>query len=314
MQVILQRRLINMRQLRYYFNYVDACNMCGSTTEKHKILGQRLNQSQGFDPKSKIGISTSVVKCRNCGLIFSNPQPVPFDIQDHYGVPPENYWNPEYFSIDKNYFSHQIKTTKQLSNFKEGMKALDVGAGLGKCMISLKEAGYDVYGFEPSVPFHQNAIKKMNIPADKLRLGMIEDVEYPENHFDFITFGAVLEHLYDPSAAIAKAMNWLKPGGIIHIEVPSSKYLISKMFNFYFKLRGTNYVNNISPMHTPFHLYEFDLKSFNLHAEKNKYEVAHHEYYVCDVYFIPKIFHGILKWYMGKTNKGMQLAIWLQKK
>src|SRR5436190_23522800 len=100
-----------MHQLRYYFNYVEACNMCGSTTEKHKILGQRLNQSLGFNPKSKIGISTSVVKCRNCGLIFSNPQPVPFDIQDHYGVPPENYWNPEYFSIDKNYFSHQIKTT-----------------------------------------------------------------------------------------------------------------------------------------------------------------------------------------------------------
>jgi 2-polyprenyl-3-methyl-5-hydroxy-6-metoxy-1,4-benzoquinol methylase len=45
-------------------------------------------------------------------------------------------------------------------------------------------------------------------------------VIFPEAHFDFITFGAVLEHLYDPSMSIHKAMSWLKPSGIMHIEVP----------------------------------------------------------------------------------------------
>jgi hypothetical protein len=78
-----------MKQLRYYFNYVDTCNTCGSLPPRHKILGQRLNQSQGFDPESKVGVSISVMKCRDFGLIFSNPQPVPFDLQDHYGVPPK---------------------------------------------------------------------------------------------------------------------------------------------------------------------------------------------------------------------------------
>jgi 2-polyprenyl-3-methyl-5-hydroxy-6-metoxy-1,4-benzoquinol methylase len=288
--------------------------MCKSSHEKHKILGQRLNQSQGFNPKTKTGISTSVMQCRSCGLVFSNPQPVPFDIQDHYGVPPENYWRPEYFTIDENYFSCQINTTKKLSDFKQGMKALDIGAGLGKCMISLQKAGYDAYGFEPSVPFYQNAIEKMKISPDKLKLGMIEGIDYPENNFDFINFGAVLEHLYDPAAAIKSAMEWLKPGGLIHIEVPSSKYLIPKIFNFYFRLRGTNYVNNISPMHTPFHLYEFAIESFRANAKTENYEIAHHEYYVCDVYFLPPITHPFLKWYMKKTNTGMQLAVWLRKK
>ena len=303
-----------MRQLHYYFNYIERCNLCESGSDKHKILGQRLNQSQGFNPKSKIGISTSVLKCKDCGLIFSNPQPVPFDIQDHYGLPPESYWKPEYFVIDKNYFSGEIKKTKELTQFSEGMKALDIGAGLGKCMIALQQAGYDAYGFEPSVPFYQRAINEMKIPADKLKFGMIEEVDYPENNFDFITFGAVLEHLYDPAASIKKAMKWLKPGGLIHIEVPSSNYLIPKIFNFYFRLRGTNYVNNISPMHRPFHLHEFTIESFMHHAKKENYEIAHHQYYVCDVYFLPRITHSLLKWYMGKTNKGMQLAVWLRKK
>ena len=303
-----------MKQLRYYFNYVEKCNMCGSVSDHHKILGQRLNQSQGFNPKSKIGISTTVMQCRDCNLIFSNPQPVPFDLQDHYGVPPENYWKPEYFNIDDNYFSNQLVTTKELLQFKPGMKALDIGAGLGKGMIAMKRAGFDVYGFEPSVPFHKKAIEKMNIAPEKLKLGMIEEVDYPVNYFDFVSFGAVLEHLYNPAEAIQKALTWVKPGGLIHIEVPSSKYLIPRIFNLYFRLRGTNYVNNMSPMHRPFHLYEFSKESFMLHAKNNGYEIAHKEYYVCDIYFLPQFIHPLLKWYMKKTNKGMQLAVWLRKK
>ena len=39
--------------LRYYFVEIIKCEMCGDRTEKHKILGQRLNQSQGLHPKKK---------------------------------------------------------------------------------------------------------------------------------------------------------------------------------------------------------------------------------------------------------------------
>ena len=60
--------------------------MCGESNKHHTILGQRTNQSQGFRPKKNIGISVSIQKCTNCNLIYSNPQPIPFDIQDHYGT------------------------------------------------------------------------------------------------------------------------------------------------------------------------------------------------------------------------------------
>jgi predicted SAM-dependent methyltransferase len=142
---------------------------------------------------------------------------------------------------------------------------------------------------------------------------MIEEVEYPECYFDFISFGAVLEHLYDPSESIKKAMFWLKPKGIIHIEVPSSDWFVNKIINFYYKLRMTDYVGNISPMHEPFHLHEFSLDSFKLNAKNNNYDIAFYEYYVCETY-MPKLADYILKPYMKLTNKGMQLCVWLQKK
>ncbi|MBL7919634.1 MAG: class I SAM-dependent methyltransferase [Bacteroidia bacterium] len=304
---------MSKKQLRYYFNIIESCNMCGSSSREAKILGKRLNHSQGKDPKNKTGITTTIVKCNKCGLIYSNPQPVPFDLQDHYGVPPEDYWKPEYFTIDENYFKNEIERLKKLLDLKPGMRSLDIGAGLGKAMIALEKEGFDVYGFEPSQQFYERAISTMNIDPKKLQLGMIENVSYPDAYFDFISFGAVLEHLYDPSASIQKALKWLKPNGIIHIEIPSSDWLINKLVNAFYKLKRSDYVANISPMHDPYHLYEFGLNSFKEHAKKNDYEIALYEYYVCQTY-MPKIADFFLKPYMKRTNTGMQLCVWLRKK
>jgi len=288
--------------------------MCGDSTKGHKILGQRLNTSQGLRPKRKTGISVSVKKCRNCQLIYSSPQPVPLSIQDHYGLPPEEYWNSDYFNWTPAYFSKEIERFRTMKEIQPGMKALDIGAGIGKCMLSLQNAGFDTYGFEPSGSFYERAISKMKIPGDKLKQGRIEEVEYADGSFDFITFGAVFEHLYHPASALAKALRWLKPGGIIHIEVPSSKHLVAKIFNLYFRLRGTNYVTNISPMHTPFHLYEFGIQSFSRLAAKQHFNIAFHEYHVCDIYHIPRIFHFPLRKIMKWTDTGMQLTVWITKK
>ncbi len=287
--------------------------MCGSGGETHKILGKRLNQSQGKNPKTKIGITTTIIKCTDCGLIYSNPQPVPFDIQDHYGVPPEDYWKESYFVVNENYFAKELKQLKQLIDIKSDTKALDIGTGLGKAMIAMSKSGLDTYGFEPSKQFHERAISKMGINPERLKLGMIEDMDYPENYFDFISFGAVLEHLYDPSASIEKALKWLKPNGVMYIEVPSSNWLISKILNLYYKIKLTDYVSNLSPMHDPYHLYEFGVKSFELHAKKNNYELAYYEFDVCQS-FMPKFLDYFLRPLMRKTNTGMQLCMWLRKK
>jgi 2-polyprenyl-3-methyl-5-hydroxy-6-metoxy-1,4-benzoquinol methylase len=304
----------NKKQLRYYFEEIKTCEMCGAGTGKDIILGQRLNKSQGFSPKKKTGITVSVMRCRNCSLIYAQPMPIPFDIQDHYGTPPEEYWQESYFTDPgPNYFGPEIKTAKELLSFTPGMTALDVGAGLGKCMISLNNAGFDAYGFEPSQPFYQRAIANMGVSPERLKLGMIEELDYPENSFDFITFGAVFEHLYHPAASLEKAFKWLKPTGVIHIEVPSSRHFIARLFNFYNRLRGTNYVTNLSPMHSPFHLYEFGLKSFEELGKKLGYRIDKSLYSVCEIYFIPKIFHPFLRKYMEWTKTGMQLTVYLRK-
>lgn len=286
--------------------------MCGSPTVGHKVLGKRLNASQGINPGRKIGVTTTVVRCNSCGLIYSNPQPVPASLQDHYGVPPDEYWRPEYFNVGDTYFQSEINRLKSLMSFGKNERALDIGAGIGKCMTALSRAGFDTYGIEPSETFFNWAINRMRIDRSRLSLGSLEESFYPEEYFGFITFGAVLEHLYDPSAAIKKALVWLKKGGLIHIEVPSSRWLIGRLINMTYKLRGMDYVTNISPMHEPFHLYEFALDSFRKNAEINGYSVRFHECYVAQTY-LPKILDSVLVPLMRLTKTGMQLCVWLQK-
>lgn len=298
--------------LRYSFHPVEHCNMCGSSAKEHRVLGKRLNRSQGMFPRKRSGVSTTVKRCVKCDLIFADPQPVPFDLQDHYGVPPEAYWKEEYFTVSEEYFSMELYRASKLMTIDPGMKALDIGAGLGKCMIALKRAGFEAYGFEPSVPFRDRAIDRMGVDPERLRLGDMETITYDPAQFDLITFGAVLEHLYDPSASIAKAMQWLKPGGLIHVEVPSSHWLINRIINTAYRVQGLDYVGNISPMHPPFHLYEFGLDSFLANGRALGYEVAFHQYIVCQTY-MPRILDPFLKWYMARTDRGMQLSIWLKK-
>ncbi|NND76947.1 MAG: class I SAM-dependent methyltransferase [Flavobacteriales bacterium] len=298
--------------MRYNFEKTENCEMCGSSSEGHKLLGLRLNRSQGLHPKRKGGIAVSIYKCLSCGLLYSDPMPIPENIQDHYGKPPEEYWKGSYFKIDPNYFTTQIKQARALLGDIK-IKSLDIGAGLGKAMIAMEAQGFDAFGLEPSQPFYERAISEMKVKEERLELGSVESSEYPDSTFDFITFGAVFEHLYHPAESLEKALRWLKPNGIIHIEVPSSNWLIAKIIDIYYSLRGTNYTTHLSPMHTPYHLYEFSIGSFHKLGQRLNFKTEVHQIDTGSVYFFPKFTHGMIKKIMNWTKTGMQLTVYLRK-
>ncbi len=298
----------------YSFEFQEHCKACGEPSGNAKHLGFRLNQSQGMRPEKIHGIAVAVMKCRNCEFVYANPLPVPESLEQHYGVPPESYWRDGYFEVSPTYFKQQIDQLKRLSGKKNlsGLKALDIGAGIGKCMIALEREGMEVHGLEPSTPFYDRAISKMGLSEAKLQNVPIEQVEYQESAFDFITFGAVLEHLYEPKESVLRALKWLKPGGYMQIEVPSNKWFTARLYNLIQKVRGTRFVMNISPMHTHFHINEFGLKTFQHFIKDAPAEIAHHEFYIGETY-LPSLVSKLAIPYMKATNTGMQIDVWLRK-
>lgn len=53
-------------------------------------------------------------------------------------------------------------------------------------MIALEKAGFEAYGLESSPQFINRAIDKMKINPKRIKLGMLEEVEYKKDYFDFI--------------------------------------------------------------------------------------------------------------------------------
>jgi SAM-dependent methyltransferase len=294
----------------YSFHSINRCPFCNANN--FRLLGKRLNASQGFSPHKKTGVSVSVVKCKNCGLVVPQPLPVPLSIEDHYKVPPETYWKPEFFKVNEIAFDGLNNQMNSIQKMKPGSKILDIGAGFGRAMVAMEKKGYDVYGIEPSEAFYDKAVNEMGVPKDKLKLSTVEDCCFEEGFFDVVLFVAVLEHLYHPAEMLMKAMKWLKPGGLMFVEVPSSRWLIAKMVNFQYRLRGKDYVINLSPMHEPYHLYEFTHRSFQIHAQNNHYEIADYHYYICST-FMPSFLNPLIIPIMKKTKTGMELGLWLRK-
>ena len=65
-------------------------------------------------------------------------------------------------------------------------------------------------------------------------------------------------------------------------------------------------------MHSPFHLYEFTLESFENNARLNGYEIVGVHYEICDT-FLPRVLDKLIKPIMKSTNTGMEIYILLRK-
>ena len=237
--------------------------------------------------------------------------PVPDSLDQHYDVPVDTYWKDNYFKSSSNYLGSQIRKAKELLGDRPDLKALDVGSGIGKAFASLEKNGFSVTGIEPSPSFHAAALKN-GVSPEKLINTSLEDAQFPEKSFDFINLGAVLEHLVNPHLAMQKAVTWLKDGGVIHVEVPNAEWLSARLARAFHRLKGSRTVVNTSPMHPPYHLYEFTRKSFEENGRLLGYTIAAEQYYVCESY-LPKIIDRPARALMKAGKSGMQLGVWLKK-
>jgi SAM-dependent methyltransferase len=297
------------KQFTYHFYYADKCNMCQGTD--FKVIGKRLNQSQGRSPHRKAGVATSVMKCGTCGLIFANPIPVPQSIGAHYDIDVDDYFEKMAKDVPGDFFQAEIENFKNLYKKTDGLRGLDIGSGLGGVMMAMNRNGIEAWGIEPSKTFYDFSIKK-GIEAGKLANKGIEEANYPDGFFDLISFAAVFEHLYDPNDALVHALKWLKPGGLIYISVPSNRIFVQLVANMFYRLKGLDYVSNISPMHSPFHIYEFGRKTFEKNAVLNNYSIVQSYLWTTETYF-PKKLDFILKPLIRATNSQMNLTVWLRK-
>jgi len=228
--------------------YVN-CNLCGG------------NDTKLIQPAEK---PFKVVQCKDCGLVYTNPQPDLNLVEDHYV---ENYYREWIHKQMARRIPMWKKRLQELKVYKKGGCLLDVGCGLGTFLKVAGEDGFEVWATEIS-DYASRYIK------DELRIkvfkGRLEDIKLPFLRFDIITFWHSLEHVPDPLADLKLAHRLLKKDGLLIIACPNLNNFITRVLYLIAKRKKLKLFSNQAK---ELHLYHFSEKTITLMLEKAGFRV-----------------------------------------
>ncbi|MEM7743640.1 MAG: class I SAM-dependent methyltransferase [Pseudomonadota bacterium] len=97
-------------------------------------------------------------------------------------------------------------------------QVLDVGAGSGEFAFLMGQLGKTVTGIEPNAGYAEYCRNALGLDV---RTAHLDRALFEEGQFDLIRLNHVLEHLNDPVRYLAMMRDWLKPDGVLYVEVPN---------------------------------------------------------------------------------------------
>ena len=216
--------------------YVN-CNLCG------------LNSTEIVQ---KAEYPFQVVRCKECSLAYTNPQPDKKSIDDHYQ---EEYYKEWIEKQMKKRIQMWRKRLGELKEYKKGGRLLDVGCGVGTFLGLAKKEGFEIYGTEISE--YACSYAKNRLKGD-IFCGDLEKAHFSPESFDIVTVWHTLEHLPNPLASLKEIHRILKKGGLLVVAVPNLNNYILRIL--YLLAKGKKLML-FSGQAKEWHLYHFSSRT-----------------------------------------------------
>jgi 2-polyprenyl-3-methyl-5-hydroxy-6-metoxy-1,4-benzoquinol methylase len=195
----------------------------------------------------------TVVKCRACGLMRTNPRPTPEAMGFYY---PDDYGPYLSTAVKKNDAMAALKARiidmlrsliptngTRLPKMAPG-RMLEIGCASGSFMHRMAGRGWNVEGVE----FSKKAAQAAEQLGYRVYVGSLESVRPSGEPFDLIVGWMVLEHLHDPVGGLKKILEWAKPGAWLVLSVPNVESLGFRLFKEkWFALHLPNHLYHLAP-------------------------------------------------------------------
>lgn len=222
------------------------CNLCEGTKFKllyEDELGDNLPPvDYDFGPETRK--TFAIVKCKECGLIFTNPMP---NMRDAY----QDVVDPIYMASEKQRRETARRVLKEIRQYvPDGGRLLDVGCNTG-LFLDEAEKFYKVEGVELSQWASAIAAKHHLVHTQPIsELGLTEK-------FDVVTLFGVIEHFDNPTLELQSIAQVLKPNGLFVVYtgdveawlpriLGKSWWWFQGMHLFYFSLKTlSKMLNNV---------------------------------------------------------------------
>ena len=214
--------------------------------------------------KDRYGLEMSVVICKECGLVQTNPRMTQAAYNQFYN----NEYRPLYVGSEKAtslFFEQQYEHGRKIFSYLKVNGALpksknsfilEVGCGAGGILQFFKEKGFKTLGTDLGESYLAYGRKK----GLDLRAGFLREQNLDAKP-DLIIYSHVVEHLLDPNEELAYLKNITHKNSILYIEVPGILNLKKP-----YKHDFLRYLQNA-------HTYHFSMNSLKNLLHKNGFEV-----------------------------------------
>lgn len=207
----------------------NSCAVCGSNIRFKTLYAENFDlkdiDSELFSARKKPkGLHYRIVRCEQCGLVFSNP------ILDQSVL--ESLYRHSSFGCEgdlenaKESYKKILKKVCRRLNQRDAF--LEVGCSNGFLLESARELGFkEIRGIEPN----EEAVKHANETVRNfIHAGILKEGLYSEKKFDLICAFHLFDHLTDPNEFLTLCRRYLKDDGYLlfvhhNVRALPSKFL-----------------------------------------------------------------------------------------
>lgn len=272
------------------------CAICNSFNNSTLLFHERLPRNTlnevSYAPRRRRDFfHYKIVKCKNCGLLRSDPlidenelEKIYFDSKCAYTDENEN------IPLKKTYGHYFTNALRKYNVRKDSF--LDIGCSNGFILEKAMDFGFKkIVGVEPS----KDAIDKAS-PSIKPFIinGMFNEKMFEKDSFDMITFFQTFDHIAEPNIFLQNCLKILKDDGFILAINHNAK-------SFSAKIMGEK-----SPIIDIGHAYLYDLTTMKKIFEKNNFFV-HNVFSIKNVVSIERLIQ-LLPIDSTKTDKILKLG------
>ena len=168
-----------------------------------------------------------LMECRQCSFVWLDNMPALEEMAYHYGA---DYHRAVTASGETKLLKRWRPTRDKVLKMGRGDSLLDVGCSSGGFLRTLRDGPWKLYGIEISP---DEARRAGESSGAEVFVGTVLDAQFAPQSFDVITAFHFLEHAHKLKEVVGKMWEWLKPGGIVYIQVPNIEGVEAHIFKSY---------------------------------------------------------------------------------